>query len=342
MSLCFSRFRLLIALGVGAALSSSAQQTIINSKPKDVDSDKANSFMDSSRRLNAGDYKAPRQFLAPGPSLPLPPPSYQGTWDSSAVDAANKRKNWTLLTPRQILGVQTPDEILGLDAQDDKKKLSLEEQFLLRQRQPWNGAGTNSGASALFLRDDANPFSNNNSQNDNRNDRSTTYSAFSPDSRQPDLNSSDSFRSLKKLLGNLDAGNVSPGGDQSQYQNQNSMWTSGFTQPTRPKVTQDQLDAMERFRALLEPQPALEKTAALPTYSSPAKTRSSSFFDPPPNVNPAGHTYNSVESDIMRPKGLTPLPGVTGPVIKPDENKRPAWKAKLPPWMSSGPQRYNP
>lgn len=335
MSLCFTRFWLLAAFSIGAAVSSSAQQTLINSKPKDVDLDKANSFMESSRPLNAGDYVAPRPFLEP--SLPLPPPAYLNTWNGSASDAANKRKNWTLLTPRQILGVQTPDEILGLDSPDDKKKLSLEEQFLLRQRQPWAGAATNGGAGALFLRDDANPFSNNNQ--DSRNDRATAL-PFSPDSRQPDLNQSDSFRSLKKLLGNLDAGSASAGGNQSQ--NQNSIWISGFTQPPRPKVNQDQLDNMERFRALLEPRSAVENTVATPTRFTPTKPSSSSFFDPPPNVNPAGRTYSSMESDIGRPKGLTPLPGVTGPVIKPDENKRPAWKAKLPPWMSSGPQPYNP
>lgn len=332
MSPCFTRLAVILALGAGA-VSAWAQQTIIYSKPAGIDSDKANSFMDTSRRLHAGDYKAPHSFLNVQPNIPLPPPSYQSTWDSSAIDAANKRNNWALLTPRQILGVKTPDEILGIKPKNDEGNLSLEERFLLRQQSPASGMLTNGGAGSLFLRNDSSPFWNN-----SQNGRQSAGSG-STDSRSYNAGQPDSFSSLRRLFNTANARNVSGGNDQND-QNQNSIWTSGFAQPPQPKVTPDQIAAMERFRALMAPNPAPAKPVTVPTYSS-SKSDSSSFFDQQPNVNPAGRSYTSVESDIIRPKGLTPLPGITGPAPKPD-NKRPAWKAQLPPWMSDGPQPFNP
>jgi hypothetical protein len=323
----------MLALCAGS-VSVSAQQTIILSKPKEVDSDKANSFLNKSGSLHADDYKAPQSFFNIAPDLPLPRPSYQ-PWDSSAIETANKQKNWGLLTPEQIFGVQKPEDLLGVKPQDGKDKLSLEDQFLLRQRKSSGGMATNGGAGSLFMRDDSNPFLKRMDRN-NPNAWQPGYDG-SPNSSQFDSSQPDSYRSLKRLFGNANPGDVYAPGNQPQ----NSMWTSGFTQPTQPKATQEQLDSMERFRALMQSAPAQDSTAQIPSYNA-AKPSSSSFFDQPPSFNPAGRSYTALESDITRPKGLTPLPGVTGPVSKPDNNIRPDWKAKLPPWMSSGPQAYNP
>lgn len=336
MSFFSYKLRVLLALGATAG-AVSAQQTLIVSKPADVDSDKANSFMDTTRRLHAGDYKAPHQLLNLEPDLPMPQPTYQGNWNPQTSDEANKRKYWTLLTPEQILGVQTPAEILGVKSLTDKKNLSLEEQFLLRQQQSPRGIATNGGAGALLLRDDSNPFLNN-----DRNSRQSAY-AGSSDSRQYDPAQSDSYRSLKRLFDNANAGNagnISVGNGQQP----DSIWTSGFTQPSQPKIDQSQLEAMERFRSLMTPSPAPEKVTMPSSYSPsrPDTHSPSSFFDPQPNVNPVGRSYSTLESDITRPKGLTPLPGVTGPMDKKPDTKRPSWKAQLPPWMSEGPQSYNP
>jgi hypothetical protein len=323
------RFKLVLMAALGAAcLSASAQQTMVFSKPADVNADKANSFMDnSSKHMNAGDYKAPHQLLNIEPDLPLPRPSYSPGWDSSAQDALNRRKNWTLLTPEQILGIKTPEEVLGVKSRDGKEKLSLEEQFLLRERNTTLGAATNGGAANLFMRDDSNPFLN-------KNDRQSPLGS-SPYSRQDQIAQQDPAGSLRQLFNTANIPKISP----EEQQRQNSIWTSGFYQPTQPKVTPEQTAAMERFRALMEPSSPPDRVAAPASYTPRAPARES-YFQTQSKVNPVGSAYNSLESDITRPTGVAPLPGITGPVKKP-ETKRPDWKAQLPPWMNNGPQPHN-
>ena len=313
-----------------AALPVPAQQTIVVSKPADGSADNVNAFMDTTRQINADDFKAPRSLFSAEPNLPMPAPSYQPAWNQSDNEAADKRKNWALLTPDQILGVKTPEEVLGTKDQDGRKKLSLEEQFLLRQREV-RGALTNGRPSALSWRDDANPF-----LNGDRNNRSQNQWP-SYDSRRDDTVRSDSIKSLKSL-----AGDMKPSGFQMPDEpQQDSLWISGFARPAQPQATPEQTAALERFRALMTPTPASDKVNPSATYFKPVKAADANFEQPSPNMNPAGHTYNAVENDILQPQRLTPLPGVTGPATKKDEDKRPSWQAQPPPWMQSGPQAYN-
>jgi hypothetical protein len=53
----------------------------------------------------------------------------------------------------------------------------------------------------------------------------------------------------------------------------------------------------------------------------------------PASFNPNGRSFRGLESDISRPMGLTPLPGVTGPIPQP---KKISPLVQPPPWMQSG------
>lgn len=331
MSFCPTRFLWVLALSAGV-VSASAQQTIIYSKPAGVNPGKANSFMGDSRSLNAGSYNAPRSILNVQPDLPLPAPAYQSPWSSAAQAAADKHNNWALLTPEQILGVKSVNEIMGIKPKDDTSGLSLEQKFLLRQRQP-AGANPADNAAALFGRDGSNPFLNDNS------DARSQAGAFAPNARPLDASQPNSFSSLQKLFRPANAGNFSPGGAQGPNPNQQSIWASGFAQPPQPKISPGQIANMEQFRAMLNNDPAPSAPVVKPVYSAPGYSAPgssmNSFFDQQPKINPAGRSFTALEDTSTRPKGLTPLPGITGPVPKPD-TKRPSWKAQLPPWLSEG------
>ena len=171
MNNCQFKFLLAVGLLGVAGFSVPAQQTIIFSKPSDLPANKANAFLPGIER-RAGDYNAPHSlFNDYTPDFPLPKPVvFQNNNSASVREALDKRKNWTLLTPEQILGIQTPEQILGVPDKNRDKKLSLEEQFLLRESQTAAMSATNGrvGNTAL-LREltDGNPFAAKNKNDEN-------------------------------------------------------------------------------------------------------------------------------------------------------------------------------
>jgi hypothetical protein len=331
MNLSPSRLLLLLALG-GVALPLCAQQTVINSKLSDVTADKANSFLgDPKHQINAGDYNAPRQlFNDYSQSLPMPRPLFlnNNNRDPSVQDALNKRKNWPLLTPEQIYGIQTPEEVLGVhNNSSDEKKLSLEEQFLLRESRATAGLATNGRTRAISWRDDANPF-------DKTKDGENPFS--SPDYSQPDQQmQAGSRRSLNQLFNSKGSAGFS-----NDENKQESAWTSVFAQPDQPKPTPGQIADLERFRAMLEPNSAPDKLVTPTRFSAALAPAPDPYLQPQPKFNPAGRSYTSLENEAARPTGINPLPGITGPAPKPS-TKKPSWEAQLPPWLSEGPQAHN-
>ena len=329
MRLDSSKLSLILALGV-VAVSMPAQETNVLSNPAGELKDKADLLKDDSQpQLDAGSYAAPRQFFNDyTPSLPPPRPIFFGNQDAAAQEALNRRKNWILLTPEQIFGLQTPDEIFGLKKSDSGKNLSLEEQFLLRESRPVASAATNGGSGVASWRDAANLF-------ENKPDDRTVFSrsVFSqPDNRvQPD-----STRYFKQFL------NAKT--DYSQLKNEPkpaTAWSSVFSQPPTPKPTPEQQADLQRFRAMLEPVAPSDKTPAVKSgLFSTTTPETGPIFQPQPVFNPAGRSVALLKDDITRPVGIKPLPAISGP-----ENftpaPRPAWQAQLPPWLRDGPQEHN-
>jgi hypothetical protein len=311
-----------------SALAASAQETIVFSKPADLSADKANSFIgSSSRAANAGSISAPKQmFTVPEPTLPMPPPVYQHYQDPSVTEALNKRNNWRLLTPEQIMGLQTVEEIMGLADRGTDRKLSLEEKFLLRQSQGSRSTVTNA-RSGLLARENNNPFEQNRDDQLSFNQKSAL--------RTEDLSPNKSPWAWSQATQRPDGS--SP--DEAGASPMNSAWQSAFAQPSRPVPfgqSPEEIARMERFRALMDPpsaapDPAIKTTRAQPV-SAPAF-----FQNSQPAVNPAGRSAVAVQVNIARPKGIQPLPAATGSTLTP-QTKKPEWQAQPPPWMTDKPQ----
>lgn len=308
------------------ALGAPAQSTIIFSKPSDLPANKANSFLPGSdHRVNAGDYNAPHQLFNDfSPELPMPKPVQMDNNSASVKDALDKRKNWTLLTPEQILGIQTPEEILGVPDKNTDKKLSLEEQFLLRESRASAFAATNGRAGTVALwheSADVNPF-----ELKNKNDENNPFHR-GPQKMEPGT------KFFNQLLNAQDSGS-------GPEEKPNSPWNSAFAQPNQPKQTPEQVAAMESFRAMLEP-PSPPVTPPVPTrFSVAVQPKPDPFLQPVPVVNPAGHAIEPLENIFTRPAGIKPLPGLSTPPPTPVTPKS-GTLTQLPPWMRDGPPAHN-
>lgn len=318
MKLILAHRLFLAGMLLAGMIPCAAQQTMVLSKPADMSAERANNFLDNrSSRVN-NDHNAPRSlFNNITPDVPLPPPQQFYQYQNPSVqEALNKRKNWTLLTPEEILGVQTAEQIMGVPADKTKPKLSLEEKFLLRQQ---SGA-TNGKVASLFSKEDNNPFSQ---KRDDRN--SPFYSGERQSGERLSPDSDRYFDQLKKMAAQ-DAFAV-------KAKKEDSPWASGFANPTAMKRTPEQIAAMERFRAMLEPATPQPAASAI-RVSAPAPDP---YLQPQPKINPVGRSVESLENNSARPTGITPLPTVTGSAPK-TQTKRPDWQAQPPPWTSGKPQ----
>jgi hypothetical protein len=312
-----------LAVLVLLGLSAAAQQTIEVSTPSDGAQPKqANTFMPDHSTRNPDSFKAPTPFFgndAPSSSFDRLPGGPAASISAAAIAQWQKqqeqKKNWGLMTPEEILNVPTPEKVLGLGANDKDARLSPEEQYLKRQDR-LAAAGASNALHAADL--------------------SLWHSGV-------DLNASpfqglDAAGREKTSKGSLPGAATSLGslfgqGDPSQASlpvKAGSTWASSFnTLPPLPKPTPDQLAGIERFNALLESSVS-EKTPAVSTFSLPRAVAPDPFLDPLPAVNLAGRAVPAIKHDITGPKGITPLPGITGPVA---QEKKAAPLVQPPPWM---------
>jgi len=317
---------------VALALAAPAQQTIIFSKPADLSANKANSFLPGTSH-NAGDYNAPHPlFHDYTPDLPMPQPLYRANNDPSAQQELDKRKNWTLLTSEQILGVQTAEEILGVPDRTGEKSLPLDQQFLLRQERSAAIAATNARAGESYWRDvdKQNPFADK-----NEDDANNSFRHLPP---QPESGNRIFNPHLNALM---NAQNAAAESRATPNEKANSPWNSAFYQSTPPKPTPDQLADMDRFRAMMAPSTPPDQSGQLTRYSTVAPPVPDPYLQPVPVVNPAGRDITPLDNDLSRPTGITPLPGINTPATKPAATK-PSWQAQPPPWMFNGPKAHNP
>ena len=314
----------LAAVAIGGvlvtALPLAAQQTIMFSKPADMSADKANSFMVSpSRAGNARDFNAPHSlFKDYTPDNLGAPPVIYNNQDPSVKEALEKRKNWTLLTPEQILGVQSPEQILGVTKPGGGKKPSLEEQYLLRENQAEANAATNGRPGAAFWREQANnPFEQKQEKDE--------YGNYS---QRAERASAAASGNLNRLLNGANSPNV-------PTEKPDNVWSSVFAQPDQPKPDLDQIAAMERFRAMMEP-PSTPENMTPTRFAVPVRDPNLQVL---PSFHPAGRAIAPLVSDIGRPTGILPLP-VVGKSSQGAATKKPDWQAQLPPWLRTGPQTH--
>ena len=312
-----------------------AQQTIIFSKPAGDVTEKANSFMPAPTQLRggAGAFNAPSSVfggLQPAGSFDVLP-GLRAPVNISPEEAKHwqkileTKKKWTLMTPEEILGVSTAEQILGIPDPKNDEKLSPEDRFLRRQNHEIPSPATNSRPNAALFRPDSpdNPFRPQTEKDRPFNDRSSNQG----DRVEP--GSTKYFNQFLQAVPNL------PLGSETKAE---SAWSNPFDRPApaaKPDLAQEA--AMERFRALMVPSSPPDKIA--PRFAPlPAPDPN---LQPVPLFNPAGRSFTPIQSGISRPTGIAPLPGITSPYALPT-TPRSAGQAQMPPWLSDSPQPFSP
>jgi len=311
-----------VALSVGAQqpATNAGQSIIFSSLDNSGVSSNPTPFSTKSSSLN---FRDSLQSASPVPtfndlSAAPPPPPGEGQQLQKLLD---RRKNWVFMTPAEILGVMTPEKILGIqehDAAGQPKNPTPIERY--NERQQIKTARTNDWSFSK------NPTPFRNSSGD-RNDRTNTVLFNPADGGLENPRST--------IFGRL---NAAPNDDLFAGQNADSDRSklSGFPVPN-PAQQAD----MDQFRQLLEPG-FLPATAAMPSpgrtaFSQPQTSPASGTTQP--LVNPFGASFTPLSSGIGNPAGLQPLPGVTR-----QTNTQPAitpsWAPQPPPWMSQTPQPF--
>jgi len=249
-----------------------------------------------------------------GTRLPPPPPA------TISPAEADRRANWMLMTPAEILGVATPEEILKIperDAAGQRKNLTVTERYNERQhREQTNGNG-GLWPDTQSLHGD---FSENKPGRLSANDFNQPGKGFS----NPDQ-TDDPF--LKPPSGN----------GATAAQNGNAGWSKIFiSSETAPVQSPSQAADMAEFRKLLEPgQPSKSsKPSSGDGLFSPLQSQQGSAFGQP--ASPSGTSLGQFNNGVG---GLPPMPGVIGQNVSPTLTTAPDWRPKLPPWMSQEPQQ---
>jgi hypothetical protein len=244
-------------------------------------------------------------------------------------DALDKRKNWTLLTPEEILGVPTAEKILGLPDPTGNDKRTPEERYLRRQTLAAGLSATNAlrRSDAALLRNDANPFAPRD-ERDQRGQLDPSGQLVRPDARA-DAGSRKYFDRMLNTPAQASMG-AGPNG--------NSSWGSAFDQPAPlPKLNPEQIAARERYAAFLNQLSAPpEKVPVATRFSSPTGPTPDPNLQAGPQFNPLGQSYAPLQSSISRPTGIIPLPGLVTP--RPPSTTPKKSLADLPPWLSKDPQ----
>jgi hypothetical protein len=323
MVLRFSNLKwLLILAGVAAAAQFSqaqvekvAGQPISFSSPASSDAPSDVSLVPKSPDLSGlpDSLRAPQSL---GSDADSTPPSFvPATISPSQVDKLktilDDRKNWELMTPEEILGVETPEKILQIskrDAAGQEQKLSAVDRYNQRRDQA-QAPGVNG------YDDNA----------DTQNRRMDSGAINSASSR---------LENSGAILGQPA---IAPENGIFGGQNDDSSWSKLFG-PSHPSSDPDpaQLAAMERFKQLLQPSPS-RATMTTPSSGDAASAASYAprdyhFGQPVPNP-PAG-SFTPLSSGIGTASVLTAL-GAAQNDWKPAEP--PPWAPKPAPWLSKAP-----
>lgn len=261
------------------------------------------------------------QFALPAPTVtPMMVPTFSAAQAAQIKEAADKQKNWALMTPEEIFGVPTPEKMLGVDEKD--RNQTTVERYYERQ----NRAKTN-GTSAYYqgYRNDPNNPDNPNKEDDMM---SRNRGLFSDVADNPNSGN----REPNQFFGSDNS--AAPRGNSGQ-RTMNSLFPSAFeSTATTPVRTPEQVSADADFQKLLSPQ--ISPRPALADNSSPFSTTPSQPSPPAP----IGNSYTPLSSGIGVPEGIKPLPGLTDQKNPSTTPVNPAWESQshLPPWMSPNAQ----
>ena len=329
-SLAHLNWRLLLAVAVAAGVSPAVAQgmagggqPILLSAPEGDTgltytpslTPKAPGMPDFSDTIRAPGF----DLNAPANIEPLPPPTMRAISPAEAARLQamrDKNRNWPMMTPEEIMGIPTPEKILGLaesDAGSKPQKKSAVGGYYERQAQRQHSRTNASAADAI--RPEPGFF-----------DRQDLQWA-------PNFLNTPNGDFGKQAATSLFKGDA-PGNNGTPYKNPAAGWLQSPTQQTSASMADRQAD-MDQFRHLLEPHSSPSSAARTAVADKIPVTR------PPPDSffgkNFIGMPQSPAVAGIGVPAGVAPLPGLLGqtnaPLVTP-----PNWKPELPPWMSSAPR----
>ena len=250
-------------------------------------------------------------FSAPYDATPQPAPAVPAITPTEVARLQalrDKSKNWAIMTPAEIIGVPTMEDMLGItkrDASGLAKKQSAVERWQDRQQ---NSRTNTVAANASPLAPDL--FGNQGSEWNPNRLNSPNGDLGTPTAMSPSM------------------GNTTP--------SQNPA-AGGLRWPA-PRIstpTPKQLAAAEQFRHLLD-HPQMP-SAARPATSGNSYPAPQTTPDPNWGKSPsAGSPSAPMVGAIGMPARVAPLPGILGQTNAPAAP--PSWKPELPPWMSTSPQ----
>jgi hypothetical protein len=286
-------------------------QAIIFSAPDDTDSSSTPPSAEPPAAPSFADTVRAPQFNFPNPSMraaPLPVvPAISPVQDT--------RADWALMTPAEILGVDTSEKILKIperDAAGQRKNPTAMERFYERQDQ----SKTNDNGAFLSFAPSLHPdFSDNEDEQLNAAAPKPVGIFANSEQQQP----AESFQQTS-AGSSMEAGqNSDPGG------------STIFVSTPVPAESPAQAADMAEFKKLLEPSqppPSVKPVASDGFFSSQQTLQDSRFGQP---ANSGGALFGSFNS-------IGCLPVVRGQVSAPVPVTVPDWKPQSPPWMLKGPQ----
>jgi hypothetical protein len=232
-------------------------------------------------------------------------------------DLLDRRQNWMLLTPAEILGATTPEKILGIqehDAAGRPKNLTALERYTERQNQ----------TPPVITNTDAFPTWN-----------------FSD--KQPDTSNS-----ISGGLGspdNMASSLLNPAPDNQTFArpNENNNWSKLFGSPSpSPAVTMEQQANMDLFRQLLKSGSSSTAAPTIPSLSSiknslPQTALSSGLGQS--SLSPVGALFTPLNNGIGKPAEMPKLPSIWSLSLTSPPSAA-AWAPQPPPWLSPTPQPF--
>ena len=225
--------------------------------------------------------------------LPEPaPPAISAAQIQQMQRRQDKQKNWALLTPEQILGLSSPEKVLGLqerNAAGQPKNESVMAQYSERQdRLRTRTNNVNFGLVGLTPRRD---FAGDLAPQVN----SATWVPAAGRPENPTLK--DQF--LNGAQDDRAANSQAPA----------SGWSKSFNLPAQPEPTPEHEAAMEQFRKLLQPHSPPGDTVKSSSLGSPVFGPASTAPAPESSaMTPVGASYTPLSSGITVPNGVTPVP----------------------------------
>jgi hypothetical protein len=325
MGIRFSNIKLfLLGVAVAFTLPSEAQQgsqPILFSSPDNGSAADLKDVTGSSTPDLNDAFQAPSSFSVNGsgaaPSAPaIPAPS--ASEGDTLQQMLDNRKNWVFMTPAEILGVDTPEKILGIpdrNAFGQRQNLTAIERFAERQMQ---------GGTKALQSGDSDSWWNSHNRNNSPN-------ASLPNIISSDLGNSSPVMNMNSFVtapkDSLFAGQSANAGQQKLSL---PLQTSAIAQQTA-------MDP-DPFKELLEP---VQTPTPLPS-ATPVDHYLGNSSDPifgPEKNDGAGASFTPLNSEIATPTGLTPLPGIAAQISTQPQTP-PSWAPKPPPWLLQGPQLF--